>query len=399
MLAVLLGTTVITGLSSLLFSFGNVRDTLVELGWKKDLASLYTPAVDVSVIGLILVIQYLVTAGIAPERLRKANRLLAGAGLAMLGANIVPSLLTGALNDEPAAYGRAAFDAVLPALLIAWSHVGPFLVSLFREIRSNAEAAAFAIVEERTWATEADRAAAAAALSAARTEASRIVRDATAEAERLRTEASEELAAAASVRQSEAAAAARADRQRRLAADELEDQLAARERDVTRDLVARERSAGTEAAGRLREAEHLRAQADADLAEARRLVASIGPDRDAAASDRRAAEAERRAAAADREAAEEILAAAERAASRSPGRRRDAGDQGDAGDQADRETVTSTSGRLTIDQRVKLWQDKHPAWRELEIPDQKAITDFFPGLKSADTISKFRKRLEELKAA
>lgn len=383
MLVVLVVATVVTGLASLVFSYGNVRSTLIGLGWETWLASLYTPAVDVTVITLILVLQYLASAGVAQNRLRKPTWLLAGAGLAMLGANVVPSLITGAVKHQGGAYGRALADAVLPAILIAWSHIGPYLLTLFTEIRTEAEAAALEVQERRTWATEADRAEAAAILENAHTEA-----------ERIRAAASEELAAAASVRQAEEAAAVAAARQRTAAARDLDDQLAERERMAARQLADRERVVGTEAAGAMREAELLAARAKRELAEAERMTASIGDQVAAAASDLKRAEAERRAAAEDRQAAEEILAAAEQAARRP---RPAHADRPDA--EPDRETVTSTSGRLRIEQRIDLWVKAHPEWKDQAVPDQRAVMDFFPGLTSGDTISKFRKKIEEMKAA
>lgn len=388
MLSVLVLATVITGLASLLFSFGNVRNTLVELGWEKWLASLYTPAVDVTVIALIVVGQYLVNAGIAPERLARANRLLAGAGLAMLGANVAPSLISGYANDQPQEIGRAVADAVLPAILIAWSHTGPYLIGLFAEIKANAEAEALHIMERRTWATEADRAEAAQALASAQSEALQIIAEASEEAAQLRAEASEELAMAASVRQRESEAAAAGELERTKAARQLTASLAEQERMALADLNERKRRAETEAAGSSREAELLAQRAQAELSEARRLVSD-------ATNKLRAAEAEKERAAEDRRVAEELLAAA--TVTRQPTRTRtqDPVDR-EAGDH---ETVTSTTGRLTIDQRVRLWKDKHPDWRDQGLPDQRTITEFFPGLKSADTISKFRKRLEEEKAA
>lgn len=378
MLVVLVATTVITGIASLVFSYGNVRNTLIGLGWESWLASLYTPAVDVTVIGLILVGQYLVTAGIEPHRLARANRLLAGAGLAMLGANVAPSLITGYAHDQPAAYGRALADAVLPAILIAWSHIGPYLIGLFAEIRDKAEAAALDVATQRTIATEADRAAAAAALT-----------DALAEAERIRTEAGEELAAAAAVRQREERAAQDAERERTESSRKLADWIAEQERTTADRVATRERSVGSEAAGKMRQAELLAERAQAELAEARRIAAQ-------AAADRERATSERDAAAADRRAAEELLAGATAPAprERTP-RERTPREPADAGTQAD--NVTSVAGRMTITDRVAAWQAAHPEWASEPVPGQQEIKDFWPGLSSADTISKVRQKLEEAK--
>lgn len=378
MLVVLVATTVITGVASLVFSYGNVRSTLIGLGWQPWLASLYTPAVDVTVIGLILVGQYLVAAGIAPERLARANRLLAAAGFAMLGANVIPSLITGYAHNQPAAYGSALANAVLPSFLIAWSHIGPYLVGLFAEIRSNAEAAARAIVDQRTDATEADRAAAAAALAEARAEAARI-----------RSEAAEELAAAASVRQREEDAARAAERERTDAQRTLADWIARQERTTTERLSAQELATDSEATRKMRAAELLAQRAQAELSEARELAAHAHADRAAAASERDAA-------AADRRAAEELLAAAGTPAPPAERTRRERAPRDpDDVDQAD--NVTSVAGRMLIADRVAAWQKAHPEWATEPVPSQDALRAFWPGLKSADTISKVRQKLEEAK--
>lgn len=279
---VLVTTTMIAGVMSFLFSFGNVRWLSMWLGLPGWIQPLTSPAVDITVVGLIIVVQYLATAGATPQQLRPANRLLVGAGTAMLGANVAPSLILGYAAVDPDVagrlYGRAVFEAITPALLIAWAHVGPHLVRQFVAIRQAANEQVREVEDRRTVATEADRSAAAADRATA-------VRELAA----VREKAGEELAAAAAIRQSEQDAADRADRDRQSADRELADRIA-----------AHTRSADSEINRRMHEAELLADRSRTKLAEASRI-------REAAAADRRSANAERSAAAEDRAAAEELL--------------------------------------------------------------------------------------------
>ncbi|MFJ9630065.1 SpdA protein [Streptomyces sp. NPDC101175] len=116
-------TTIMTTVVALafLFGFGNVWALARDLGVTPWVAPLVAPAVDLSVIGLLLSTWHLALHGARPEQTRPACRLL-----------IFSSLMTLALNvTEPVAgghYGRAAFDTVGPLLLIGWSEVGPGLL-------------------------------------------------------------------------------------------------------------------------------------------------------------------------------------------------------------------------------------------------------------------------------
>jgi hypothetical protein len=360
------------GIASFLFSFGNVRSVAIMLGVPGWIQPLISPAVDVSVVGLIVVIQFLITAGIHPRRLRAANTLLIAAGVAMMAANVAPSLVLAATGHGDRYYGRAALDAVTPALLIAWAHVGPKLVHLFVEVREKARSEARQVDVERTLATEADRAAAAAALT-----------EALAEAERLRTEASEELAAAASVRQREAEAAQLAEQERTRALRELAERMDEQERTTLARLANRERTSETDAARRTREAELLAQRAQAELTEARRIAEAAAAERTAAAEDRRAAE--------------ELLASVPSV--QPPSVRRERTERTRPEPAGDGGTVTSVSGRMSVAQRVDMWKSANPGWSTMPTPSQQDLKDFFPGLSSADTISKIRQRIDEDKKA
>lgn len=121
---VIMGTVV--GLT-FLFGFGNVLNLALRLGVPVWVAPLVAPAVDLSILGLLLGTRYLALHGATPDQLRPARRLLIFASLATLALNIADPLVTGA-------YGKAAFDAVDPLLLIGGAEVGPALLQAINTI-------------------------------------------------------------------------------------------------------------------------------------------------------------------------------------------------------------------------------------------------------------------------
>ncbi|MFD5542733.1 SpdA protein [Streptomyces sp. NPDC127079] len=104
-----------------LFGFGNVWALAVRLGVPTLVAPLVAPAVDLSVLGLLLGIRYLALQGAPSEQLRPARRLLILSSVMTLALNVTDPLLSGQT-------GKAAFDAVGPLLLIGWAEVGPGLL-------------------------------------------------------------------------------------------------------------------------------------------------------------------------------------------------------------------------------------------------------------------------------
>ncbi|MER6083715.1 SpdA protein [Streptomyces sp. NPDC001833] len=115
---VIMGTVV--GLT-FLFGFGNVWALATRLGVPALVAPLVAPAVDLSVLGLLLGIRYLAMEAAPSEQLRPARRLLILSSLMTLALNVTDPLLSGRT-------GKAAFDAVGPLLLIGWAEVGPGLL-------------------------------------------------------------------------------------------------------------------------------------------------------------------------------------------------------------------------------------------------------------------------------
>jgi hypothetical protein len=108
------------------FSFGNVLALGQHLGVPPYVAWLIAPAVDLTVVGLIVAVRHLSLRGIEGRRLRPARLLLVAAGLA-----------TWALNTAHALFvrrhlGMVAYDSLAPLLLIGWAEVGPWFLRQFR---------------------------------------------------------------------------------------------------------------------------------------------------------------------------------------------------------------------------------------------------------------------------
>ncbi|WP_328500845.1 SpdA protein [Streptomyces sp. NBC_00457] len=113
-----------------LFGFGNVWTLALRLGVPAWVAPLVAPAVDLSVLGLLLGVRYLALHGATSEQLRPGRRLLVFSSVMTLALNITDPLLAGQ-------FGKAAFDAVGPLLLIGWAEVGPGLLQAISGIQGR----------------------------------------------------------------------------------------------------------------------------------------------------------------------------------------------------------------------------------------------------------------------
>ncbi len=111
---------IVVGLT-FLFGFGNVLNLALRLGVPVWVAPLVAPAVDLSVVGLLLGTRHLALVGVPSTQLRPARRLLIFASVVTLALNVADPLVAGQ-------YGKAAFDAVGPLLLIGWAEVGSDLL-------------------------------------------------------------------------------------------------------------------------------------------------------------------------------------------------------------------------------------------------------------------------------
>jgi hypothetical protein len=103
------------------FSLGNVTRLCLDLGITAWIAWLVAPAVDLSVAGLLAGIRFLSLHGYSDAQLRKPRHMLRFCGILTLALNIA-----GAVSHRM--FGTALVDAVGPALLIAWSEAGPWLL-------------------------------------------------------------------------------------------------------------------------------------------------------------------------------------------------------------------------------------------------------------------------------
>jgi hypothetical protein len=117
-----------------LFGLGNVWLLALRLGVPGYVAPLVAPAVDLTVLGLLVAIRELAVRGAPAREVRAAKRLLLSASVVTLALNVAEPALTG----NP---GKAAFDAVGPLLLIGWGEVGPGLLGVMAGPRPTQQAA------------------------------------------------------------------------------------------------------------------------------------------------------------------------------------------------------------------------------------------------------------------
>ncbi|MBL7487610.1 hypothetical protein I6A60_13690 [Frankia sp. AgB1.9] len=120
---------VVVGLT-FLFGFGNSFDLGLRLGVPVFIAPLVAPAVDLSVVGLLLGLRQLAVHGDPAGVGRSARRLLVFASVVTLALNIAEPLLAGR-------YGKAAFDAVGPLLMIGWAEVAPGLIQAMHPTKTS----------------------------------------------------------------------------------------------------------------------------------------------------------------------------------------------------------------------------------------------------------------------
>jgi len=119
---------VVVGLT-FLFGFGNVLDLALRLGVPRWIAPLVAPALDLTVMGLLLATRHLALSGVCGQQLKPARRLLLFASTVTLALNVTEPLLLGHV-------GRALFDAVGTLLLIGWAEVGPGLLQAVQTVQA-----------------------------------------------------------------------------------------------------------------------------------------------------------------------------------------------------------------------------------------------------------------------
>jgi hypothetical protein len=104
-----------------LFGFGNVLNLALKLQVPVFVAPLVAPAVDLTVLGLLVGTRHLALSGASDEVLRPARHLLLAASMVTLLLNVADPVFAGQ-------WGKAAFDCVGPLLLIGWAEAGPGLL-------------------------------------------------------------------------------------------------------------------------------------------------------------------------------------------------------------------------------------------------------------------------------
>lgn len=112
--------SIVIGLT-FLFGFGNVLALALRIGVPAYVAPLVAPALDLTVLGLLVGTRHLAMHGAPETVLRPARRLLLAASTATLALNVADPICAGQ-------WGKAGFDAVGPLLLIGWAEVGPALL-------------------------------------------------------------------------------------------------------------------------------------------------------------------------------------------------------------------------------------------------------------------------------
>ncbi|MGK3206912.1 hypothetical protein [Amycolatopsis sp. MEPSY49] len=94
---------------------------MLDLALKLQVPALVAPAVDLTLLGLLVGTRHLALSGAGDDVLRPARRLLLAASVVTLLLNIADPVFAGQ-------WGKAAFDSVGPLLLIGWAEAGPGLI-------------------------------------------------------------------------------------------------------------------------------------------------------------------------------------------------------------------------------------------------------------------------------
>lgn len=110
-----------------LFGFGNVLSLALKLQVPVFVAPLVAPAVDLTVLGLLVGTRHLALSGASDDVLRAGRRLLTAASVGTLLLNVADPVCVGE-------WGKAAFDSVGPFLLIGWAEVGVRHEALFDRV-------------------------------------------------------------------------------------------------------------------------------------------------------------------------------------------------------------------------------------------------------------------------
>jgi hypothetical protein len=123
---------VVVGGLCFLFSAGNVYQLAVDLGLWAWIRPLVAPAVDLSLVALVVGIRFLARRGLSGAELRRPRLFLLAVGLAAWALNTA-----GAVAQRD--WGKAAFDSLAPGLLVGWAEVLPWFLRQFQAVTRPAE--------------------------------------------------------------------------------------------------------------------------------------------------------------------------------------------------------------------------------------------------------------------
>jgi hypothetical protein len=118
---------VVVGGLCFLFSLGNVYQLAVDLELWVWIRPLVAPAVDLSLVALVVGIRFLARRGVSGKELRRPRLFMLAVGLAAWALNTAHAV---AERD----WGKAAFDSLAPGLLIGWAEVLPWFLRQFQAV-------------------------------------------------------------------------------------------------------------------------------------------------------------------------------------------------------------------------------------------------------------------------
>ena len=110
-----------------LFSLGNVYQLAVDLKLWVWIRPLVAPAVDLSLVALVVGIRFLARRGVSGKELRRPRLFLLAVGVAAWALNTAH-----ALGERD--WGKAAFDSLAPGLLLGWAEVLPWFLRQFQAV-------------------------------------------------------------------------------------------------------------------------------------------------------------------------------------------------------------------------------------------------------------------------
>ncbi|MET9119974.1 hypothetical protein [Streptomyces sp. NPDC004528] len=134
------------------FDFGNVWALAARLGVPSKVQWLTAPAVTITYLSLMVGQQYLSLRGWTNRELRKPRLWLLLIGVMTYALNCGDAAIRGAI-------GEAAFDAVMPTLLLMWGELAPWMMRQVHEARQRAadamaEEPVVQVVEQKPATTE-----------------------------------------------------------------------------------------------------------------------------------------------------------------------------------------------------------------------------------------------------